>query len=273
LCDFFEESMNIPSSVALNIGKDFASLPVFQGVEADVMRELMASAHTAQYQKGTIFLSQGAPVSRFYVILEGWCGASKGNAEGQEAILQIFRRGDFLLESILGIFADISPINLQALTPVHLLTLAPAAVSLAAERSGILTANMLTASVRRCQELRNHIEQLTLHNAEQRVGRCLLQTRFNASPDGKDIVLPFDKSLIAAYLGIKPETLSRVFQTFRDRGFTVERSHLTVPFRQALCAYCDKITMQSCPFAHTRDCSNAAPDTPAAKGNAADKMQ
>jgi CRP-like cAMP-binding protein len=151
--------------------------------------------------------------------------------------------------------------NLEALTPVHLLTLAPGAVRDAEKRSAIFTANMLTASARRCQELRDHIEQLTLHSAEQRVGRFLLQLRFSTSPGGKDIMLPFDKSLIAAYLGIKPETLSRVFQTFHKRGFTVERSHLTIPFRQALCEYCDKITMRSCPFANTEDCLVAAKNT------------
>jgi CRP-like cAMP-binding protein len=253
--------MNYTLPFALTIGKDFASLPIFQGVEASVLRDLMSSAHAAQYQKGTIFLAQGERISRVYVMLEGWCGASKGNAEGQEAILQLFRRGDFLSESASEILTDISPINLQALTPVHLLTLAPGAVQSAFEHSAVFTANMLAASSRRCQELRDHIEQLTLHNAEQRVGRFLLQLRFSANPEGKDIVLPFDKSLIAAYLGIKPETLSRVFQSFRDRGFAVERNHLTVPFRQALCAYCDKITMRSCPFAHTGDCLVAAKDT------------
>lgn len=250
--------MNYPAPITLNSGKDFASLPVFQGVEADVMRELMISAHAAHYQKGAIFLALGAPISRHYVMLEGWCGASKGNEEGQEAILQIFRRGDFLLEPGPSAFADISLMNLQALTPVQLLTLAPNAVRLALERSQVFTTNILAASIRRCQALRDHIEQLALHSAEQRVGRFLLQMRFNTSPEGNDIVLPFDKALIAAYLNIKPETLSRVFQAFRERGFIIDRSHLTVPSRQALCDYCDRLTMQSCPFANSGDCSNSA---------------
>ena len=247
--------MNYAASVALSSGKDFASVPMFQGVESDVLRELMASAHTAHYQKGTLFLAQGESVSRSYVMMEGWCGASKVNTEGQEALLQLFHRGDFLLEAGSSVFADISPMNLQALTPVRLFTLAPGAVRLAMDRSMVLTTNMLASSVRLCQELRDHIEQLALHTAEQRVGHFLLQMRFNTCPEGDTIVLPFDKALIAAYLNIKPETLSRVLQSFRKRGFMIERSHLTLPFRQALCEYCDKILMQSCPFAQTADCS------------------
>jgi CRP-like cAMP-binding protein len=246
--------MNYASPFVSNLGKDFASLPVFQGVDPDVLREMLATAQTAQYQKGAILVAQGASVSRCYIMLEGWCGASKGNAEGQEAILQIFRRGDFLFESARGLQTDISSMNLQALTPVHLLTLSPGAVGVAQERSSIFMANMLAGSVRRCQDLRDHIEQLTLHSAEQRVGRFLLQVHFSMSPEGHDIVLPFEKASIAAYLGIKPETLSRVLQSFRARGFTVERSHLTMPSREALCSYCDKLTMNSCPFANTGDC-------------------
>jgi CRP-like cAMP-binding protein len=246
-----------PAVPFTNLGKDFASLPVFQGVDVEVLRELIATAHSMQYQKGAVIVELGAPIPRCYVVLEGWCGAGKGNADGQEAILQLFRRGDFLFET--SSEGDLCPINLQALTPVHLLSLSPAAVRAAQKRSVALINNMLIASAQRCQELRDHIEQLALHSAEQRVGRFLLQLRFTTSPEGKNIVLPFDKSSIAAYLGIKPETLSRTLQTFRDRGFKVERSHITIPSREALCEYCDKIIMRSCPFANTQDCRIFAP--------------
>lgn len=253
--------MNYAFPFNAGVNKDFESLSVFQGVEPEIVRELIASAHTAQYQKGTIFLGQGAPVSRYYILLEGWCGATKGNAEGQEAILQVFRRGDFLLESSSNAPSDISPINLQALTPVHVLMLVPAAVHQAEKASPVFTANMLAANVLRCQDLRDHIEQLTLHTAEERVGRFLLKLRLNTSAEAQDVVLPFDKSMIAAYLGIKPETLSRVFQAFRDKGFAVERGHVTMPSRQALCKFCDKAMMRACPFANRGDCFVMAKET------------
>lgn len=246
------------------LGNNYSSLPIFQGVEPNVLGELLSTAHELKYPKGAVILEQGAPIAHSYIVLEGWCGAGKGNEEGQEAILQIFRRGDFLFDALAEIETDLSQINLQALTSVSLLVLSPQAIRSAGKRSITFMGNVLIASARRCRELREHIEHLTLYTAEQRMGRFLLQLRLNAISEGLDIVLPFDKSSIAAYLGIKPETLSRVLQTYRERGFKVERSHLTMPSQEALCGYCDKVTMRLCPFANTGLCrlGQATVDTP-----------
>ncbi len=241
-------SMTYPSHIPFSPGKDFASLQIFQDVAADSLRDLMSSAHTAQFQKSAVILAQGAPVSRTYIVLEGWCGASRGNVEGQESLLQLFRHGD-VLDSGHEAPSDISSVNLLALTPVRLLGLAPGVLRIAMERSHALTANLLRTAARASHELRDHIEQLTLHTAEQRVGRFLLQMLFQNGAEGKGLVLPFDKAHIAAYLNIKPETFSRELQRFRKRGFVIERNHITLPFREALCAYCDKVLMQACPHA------------------------
>jgi len=234
------------------------SLPLFQGVGLTEVQRLVTAARLVHYDKGSVFLAQGQHVTRCFIMIEGWCGASKGNIQGQETILQIFGRGDFLPEPDKITMAEPSIVNFQTLTPVQLISLPPAIVQETLERSSIFMANMLTASARRTQELRDHIEQLTLHNAEERVGRFLLQIRFNCSADGKDIMLPFDKALIAAYLGIKPETFSRALQAFREKGFVIDRNRLIVPDREALCEYCDQVAMRSCQFAHTDTCVNSS---------------
>ena len=173
--------MKSEAPAVFDAGEDILSLPLFQGVEAELLHELVASSRRTQHAKGTIFLAQGKPLTWFYIVLDGWCGASKCNPEGQDSILQIFRRGDFLPEPDHAVRMGTSPANLQALTTVYLLMLSPRAVRNALEQSADFMANMLTVSVRRSHELRDHIEQLTLHNAEQRMGSFLLQMRFQTS--------------------------------------------------------------------------------------------
>ena len=183
------------------------ALPIFQGMDNDLLHGLIASTRFVKHSKNEIFLEQGQPITRYYIVLDGWCGAIKNNAEGQESILQIFNRGDFLPEPTSVISR--SPLSIQALTTTYLAMLSPTIIHNALEQSKNFAANMLVASIHRCDELRNHVEQLTLHNAEQRLGRFLLDMKLMSEEEQQDIVLPFDKSMIAGYLGIKPETLSR----------------------------------------------------------------
>lgn len=249
--------MTFKSVNAIALGESIASIPLFAGVEPTLLQGAIASGRISQHEKGDVFLTQGQPLTRFYVVLEGWCGASRSNAEGQECILQIFSHGDFLPEPDKTDLKT-SPMNLLALTPLRLLMLSPSIVQNLLDRSSVFKDNMLAASVRRCHDLRDHIEQLTLCNAEQRVGRFLLQVRLHMDVDPDcDILLPFDKSLIASYLGMKPETFSRTLQAFKEKGFVVDRNHLISPNHKVLCDYCDSSLLKSCRHAHTDECAHA----------------
>lgn len=247
--------MNVHADSALPSSEVIASLPLFKGIDSDLMRGFLTSARTAKQEKGSVFLVQNQPFNRFYMVLDGWCAVSKGNQDGQESILQILSHGDFLPEPELS-QKDLSPFNVQALTPVTLLMVPPTFLRNALQQSPALMKNMLVAAASRMQDLRDHIEQLTLRTAEERVGRFLLQVRPALPADGCEIELPFDKNFIASYLGIKPETLSRALQHFRERGFEVNRNHITVPDFHSLCSFCDSTLANKCQHAHTDHCPN-----------------
>jgi CRP-like cAMP-binding protein len=238
-----------------SIEEELQALPLFQEVEAEHLRLVADAAQLAHHEKGDVFLLQGQPLAHFYVVLDGWCGASKVNPDGQESILQIFRSGDFLTQP--DCFS--SPValcgqNVMALTSARLLLVPPTIMRAVMAGSKVFTANLLSISMRQMQELRDHVEQLTLSSAERRVGRFLLQIKFSARGDRKELVLPFDKAQIAAYLGIKPETFSRTLQLLKERGFVIKRNRLQVPNRDALCSYCDVHAARSCCLGQTTSC-------------------
>lgn len=247
--------MSQPTFHASTSSDIIASLPLFAGMEPDLLRGLITSARISKQEKGEIFLLQNQPFSRFYVVLDGWCAISKGNKDGQESILQILTHGDFLPDPEMT-EKNYSPFNVQALTPVSVLMLPPTIVRNALQHSTVLIKNMLLSSSRRTQELRDHIEQLTLRTAEERVGRFLLQMRLHEQVMTGEITLPFDKNFIASYLGIKPETLSRSLQIFKERGFVIQRNHVTAPDFEALCDFCDSTIADKCHQARTEDCPN-----------------
>lgn len=244
-------SMTNTASSANNI----ATMPLFVGMEPTLFNGLLASSRVVEHNKGDIIIEQNQHISRCYVILSGWCGISKSNQEGQESVIQLLTHGDFLPEPDM-IQRDCSPFNVQVLSPSRLLMIPPSIITNALQQSSSFARNMIHEMARRIQDTRDHVEQLTLRTAEERVGRFLLQIRQGVPDNSNAFDLPFSKNIIAAYLGIKPETLSRTLQAFKSQGIKIDQGHIRLPDIHTLCTFCDAGIAQNCPHTNADDCPN-----------------
>jgi CRP-like cAMP-binding protein len=86
---------------------------------------------------------------------------------------------------------------------------------------------MIASTSRHLHGMVQRIEQLTAQSATQRVADFLT----SLAPCAKGpctIALPYDKSVIAGRLGLKPQSLSRVFAKLRTIGVDVRASHVVV---------------------------------------------
>ncbi|MFO1242058.1 MAG: helix-turn-helix domain-containing protein [Rickettsiales bacterium] len=72
----------------------------------------------------------------------------------------------------------------------------------------------------------------------------------------KNLKLPYDKSLIAGYLGMKPETFSRTLQSLKEQGIDIDKNQVSLPDVFALCDYCDMELTEKCSRAGTKECPN-----------------
>lgn len=103
---------------------------------------------------------------------------------------------------------------------------------------------MLASVSRRMHYLVGQIEQLQLRSGTQRVAHFLLK-QCPAREGPAEIVLPYDKSLIASRLGMKPESFSRALARLRDLGVRTARSHVSISDTAALAKYCENATSRS----------------------------
>jgi len=87
---------------------------------------------------------------------------------------------------------------------------------------------MLAAMSRHLRELVTALEQLQSHSASQRLATFLLGL-VPSDSGAADLHLPIDKGLIAARLGMKPETLSRALATLREEGLQISGERVRVP--------------------------------------------
>jgi CRP-like cAMP-binding protein len=248
------EQVSVENSVQIYMDK-IQTLPLFAGLPAQILQDILKYARITSYDKGAMIFMQGEQATRFYIILEGWVKLFKGNEDGKESILHIMTSGEALLETV--IFNNLPfPVSSQAVENVKLLSIPASIIREKLKGNNELAINMLSSVAGRSQALISQFEQLTLKTVVQRVGWFLLKLFLENREKTKTIQLPYDKALIAGYLGMQPETFSRTLQTLKEQGVDIDRHSFTMPDRFALCDYCDLELAAKCTRAGTKDCKS-----------------
>ncbi|MDZ7787205.1 MAG: Crp/Fnr family transcriptional regulator [Halofilum sp. (in: g-proteobacteria)] len=204
-----------------------ARLPIFEGLEAAMIERLLEPARVICPARGEQLFARGQRAAWFYVVLVGWVKVFRTTAEGRESVVHVFTRGESFAEAAIFAGGDY-PVSASAATPARLLAVPADPLLSILEEEPRVARNMLAAMSRHLRELVTALEQLQSHSASQRLATFLLGL---VSPDSgaADLHLPIDKGLIAARLGMKPETLSRALATLREEGLEISGERVRVP--------------------------------------------
>ena len=251
---FTASSINYPLEAEVEtIYNRIKLLPLVKNIGSGVLKSILHHARITVHDKGSIILHQGETAKRVYFVLEGWVKLYKNTAEGEEAILQIIGKNEMLLGT--NHFENgPCPFSVRSITKIKLLSAPVNVVRDHILRHKDLMLHSLYLATRHTQKLMSHFEQLTLRSATQRVGWYLLNLALETGLDGRPINLPFDKSLVAAWLNIKPETFSRILQLLKSNGFRIDRQQILLPEPFGLCDFCDSETAAKCDLAGTSSC-------------------
>ena len=84
-----------------------------------------------------------------------------------------------------------------------------------------------------CHELVEDLKNHRLRSTIERVAHWMLRGDRKTGETGQ-IVIPFDKRVLASYLGMAPEHLSRSFATLASSGVEVHGRSVTLTDRAAL---------------------------------------
>jgi CRP/FNR family transcriptional regulator, dissimilatory nitrate respiration regulator len=212
-------------------------LPLFAGLPDDTIRGLLRLGRARQYDRGAVLFFQEEPAESFFVVLNGWVKLSRETVEGDEYVIGMFSRGESFAEAAIfdsGRF----PVTAEAVEPARVLVVPAKPFMDTISLDPQLAMSMLASMSRHLRHLVTQVEQLQAKSAPQRVGAFLL--RLSEGVDKSITVqLPYDKSLIAARLGMKPETFSRALAKLRHLGIHSEGTNVSVPEPQALRRYCE----------------------------------
>lgn len=202
-----------------------AQVPIFAGLG---LRELAALARRSSLvpcPRGSTPVQAGAAVPGVLVLASGALRLSLRDGANEERVLRLVAPGEaFCLAS--AVLDRPSPYQATALSACELLVVPAAAIRALLERGEPFARRLVQALATRELELCAEI-----HAAAFRSGAQRLASYIDALPrNGTGTVrLPCSKTLIAARLGMKKETLSRLLKRFAGAGLiAVSRGEIEI---------------------------------------------
>lgn len=199
------------------IADQLSSIPLFHDLEDKTLEQFLNQSFVRVFKKGEMVFLQDDPADYFYLIRSGWVKLFRETLEGTEAVIDVLTQNHLFGET--AVFEDrLYTCSAQAVETVQAVSFPVAVLKAAIEQDNRMALNMLSSMSRYRRQQNRDIEGLSVKNAPQRIGCFLLRLCPTSASERIRIHLPYDKTLIASRLGMKPETFSRALQRLKDNA-------------------------------------------------------
>ncbi|MGO8781255.1 MAG: Crp/Fnr family transcriptional regulator [Rhodomicrobium sp.] len=203
------------------------STPFFRAMPIDDALTLIGNQSPRGYEKGITLFRQGEPASAFYVVLGGWVKLYRITPDGLEVVLNVFKTGETFAEAAMFLGGRY-PASAGTVSRGRLLRIEAAVFRARIHERPELALSMLASASRQLKSLIEQIEQIKVRPAPQRIAEFIIGLAKGSEGGPAEIEFPFEKSLLANRLGMKPESFSRALAKLRTHGVTVERETVTI---------------------------------------------
>ena len=203
-----------------------SQIAVFSGLNPREVQRLLAQATVIDLEPGQSLFRQGDAAAAFFIVITGWVKLYRITPAGDETVLHVLTKGESFAEAV-AFVGGRYPATASAATDARVVVIpAHHVINCVREMPDIALA-MIASTSQHLHRLVQRVEQLSAQSGLQRVAEFLAGLCPNV--DGScTISLPYDKTLIAGRLGLKPESLSRVFAKLRSVGVDVRASDVVV---------------------------------------------
>ncbi|MEQ8664934.1 MAG: Crp/Fnr family transcriptional regulator [Rhodospirillales bacterium] len=205
-------------------------------VDRAVLASLVGPGTVRTYDKGQTVFRKGDPARHIFVVLEGWVKIYRDTPQGEEAVLGVFGPGETFAEAA-AFLTGVYPASAEAVESTRLCAIAHERLRSEIKADPDIAMSMLGAMAWHLHGMVNDLERLKTRNAPQRIGIFLLEMCVNQDSPCT-VYLPYEKSLIAARLGMTPESLSRSFSRLAEVGVRLEGHRVEIEDRRRLEAHC-----------------------------------
>lgn len=208
-----------------------AQVPLLAGLGAREVAALARRATVVPCPRGSIPVQAGGAVPGVLVLRSGALRLSLRDEASEERVLRLVAPGEAFCLAC-AVLDRPSPYQAAALSASELLVIPAAAIRSLLEHGGAFARALVQALAARELELCAEIHAAAFRSGAQRLASYIESL---ASPGSRTVRLPCSKTVIAARLGIKKETLSRLLKRFAGAGLiAVSRAEIEVLDRAGL---------------------------------------
>lgn len=211
------------------------NLPLFRNMRRVSFDALMQAAYAQQFPAGLELIRQGARADFLHVVVEGRVELS-AEWQGRSTTMAVVHPVEtFILAACIRDLPYL--MSARTLEPSRLL-LIPASDLRAIFRSDAEFAVSIVGELAGAfRSMARHAKNLKLRSSRERVAGYLLEQSDRAGGAGR-FALQIEKRLVASYLGMTAENLSRALKGLKADGVTVRGHEVTILDRAALAAVC-----------------------------------
>lgn len=201
-------------------------IAVFRGLKPETVEHVIQPATAVMMKAHDTLFRQGDPATAFFIVIDGWLKLYRITPSGEEAVIHTLTKGDSFAEAV-AFTGNRYPATAEAVSETRVARIPADHIVRCIRESPDIALAMIASTSQHLHLLVQQVEQLKAQSGAQRVAEFLVSLA-PVEHGSCVIALPYDKVLIAARLGLKPESLSRTFAKLRSIGVTVHASHVAV---------------------------------------------
>ena len=209
---------------------------LFADLSADALRELTKGALLQRFPSETMLFRQGELPDFLHVLLEGSVQLAGASVDGRETVVEILKPVDAFMPAA-ALTNKPYLVSAKVVDPARIVMLPAPALRDQITRDSGLSLAIIASLARQYRNMLRQVKGLKLRTSTQRLGCYLLALVEEAGGHGT-VELPHDKRLIAARLGMTPESLSRAFSALRKMGVEVNGHRVRLNDVPGLRQYC-----------------------------------
>lgn len=199
---------------------------LFVSIEPNELAKLVDANSIVRLTRHQGLFSQGDPADAFFLIVNGQIKLTRLAPDGEEAIVQIFGAGEVFAEAAM-FMGGRYPVSATATSDTRLISISSERLHRQVSARPEIAFLMLASMAKHLKSLVAQLEQMKLMTTKQRTIRFLLD-QCGTAQGYAEFTLPYDKSIIANTLGMRPETLSRILAHLAIHGVQVSGTSVTV---------------------------------------------